>query len=190
MATNQTANNQGARMTGNAYKPTDYTVGEIMPDANPGQYDITIDAIKTKPNKDSYMMLIIEHKIDACEAPENEKFIGSTVTKFLTLFPDSDRKSRMGKLDLQALCKVTDVDLGLLPTRIERDEDVADFIAALTGKHLTVWVTQRDAFLNIFYEAPPDALAAPVEEEERTSVRGKKVAPAAKRPAASSKGRR
>jgi len=59
------------------------------------------------------MMLIIEHKIDSAEDPENEKFIGSTVTKFPDVVPPTaTARAAWGKMDLQALCEVTDVDLG------------------------------------------------------------------------------
>lgn len=127
------------------FKPVDYDAGEIMPDAEPGKYGLKVADMKVKPHKESqFPMLIIECEIVSADDTDNEKYVGGTISRFITIYPDNDRRGNFGKQILQAFAEATGVSLKLIPKRIVKMADFKPFIEASKGKHIDGWVTQRE----------------------------------------------
>lgn len=199
-----TGTQSNGRMTGaSKYTPVDYNPSEIMPDAAPGIYTAVIERVICKPHKESgYPQITIGHKIESEDAgiTDNEQFLGSEVAKFITLFPDTERRSRMGKLDIQELFDATGLDINAWPARIENpDEDLKEIFEALKGQRLKIWVSNREGqpgddgqpriFQNVMYKEPKNfaqLIGLEVAEEpaeERPAPRTASRTPAKKAPA-------
>lgn len=153
------------------FKPVDYDASEIAPDADPGKYGIQISDVKVKPHKESgYPMLIIECEIKSSDDSDNEKFIGGTVSRFITIYPDNDRRGNFGKQVLQEVCDAVDVSVKLLPKRLEKMDHFKPLIEALKGKHTDGWVSHREyqgtTMTNLDFRDPEGSADPGYEEEE------------------------
>ena len=144
MATNGTtqASTAGKKLD---FKPVDFDVNKIAPDAPEAQWEATIPAgkIRIQPTKDDkFPMLIIPLRLDSCEEDGEiyQKALGTELSLMVVFFDDTKpRAARMSKLRLQQLCEAADVDREVVPTKIRSPEDFADFIAELERKKFTIW---------------------------------------------------
>lgn len=170
-----------------AFKPIEnYDVNTMEPDAQAGEYEAVVSRITIKATRvDQFPMLVINWKLEKAVDDENEKSVGAEVSDFLTFFPEGDRRGRMGKLRLRQLCENLGIDLDVLPRSIHHEDDFNDFIAALKGQTMPVWVTHRtnpetnEVMTGIAYTAPR-GVGAPLpstdEEDEKPAKKSAKPA--------------
>lgn len=161
------------------FKPVDYDVETSEPDAAKGEYEAVCEAVKiNKTKKDSYPMPTLDWKLESTmtDTEEAQKSIGATVTDFIALFPEGDRRGRMGKVRLRTLFEKLGIDPSVMPKRIQSKSDLKDLQEALKGQRLTVYITTStdeasgETRANIHYTMPrgfeTDGEAASGEEEE------------------------
>lgn len=195
-----TETESNGRMTGaSRYVEVNYNPTEIIPDAQPGVYNVVIAKVTVKPHPEyGYPQLRFTHTIESEESgiEANEQFIGADVGKSFTLYPD--RRGNMGKEDLQRLCKATGIAISSFPGQIRNPEvDLRDFMDSFKGQRLQIWVTHRElpsredpnvmtTFVNVDYEEPKNFAAQigqaeeAVEEEPEPAPRRPAPKPAAK----------
>lgn len=160
------------------FKPVDYDIDDIPPDALEGNYTATIDEVKLSKTKDGYPMLILNWKITEADDADNAGSVGATVSDFLTFYPSSEgNKSKMGKLKLRQVLDMTGIDRDVVPTSIGSKDDFADLMGALEGQSGNIIVKHRDfdgeTRCNVSYPK------ATVETQEERPAKGK-TAPAKK----------
>lgn len=143
------------------FAPVDFDGETIEPDAYPGAYEATCDAIKvSRTGNGSFPMLIVEWKLDSTEEESDEcqQSIGAIVTDFLTFFPEGDRRQKMGKVKYRALCDKLELAHDTVPKQLRSKADFDAFIDAVKGKSIPVWVTSKEqngeTRINVNYEAP------------------------------------
>lgn len=197
MAANGTTQNARQERTYD-FKPVDYDINAIEPDAAAGEYEFVIDDVKiSKTSKDSFPMLIVEWKITGYggDDPACEKSVGAALSDFLTFFPEGHKGLKMGKMRMRQLNERLGVDNDVVPTNIRSKADLQDYAAALKGQTCTAWVVMEtdkqsgEEQARIKYKAPRGLAAAmsdiPDEEEEtttrKTAPKGKPAAKAGRR---------
>jgi hypothetical protein len=193
MATNGTTQNSRQERTYD-FKPVDYDINNVEPDAAPGEYEVVIDDVKIgKTSKDSYPMLIIEAKLTGYggDDPACEKSVGASLSDFLVFFPEGHKGLKMGKMRMRQLNERLGVDNDVVPTSIRSKADLQDYAAALKGQTCTAWVVMEtdkqssEEQARIKWKAPRGSAAAMSdihEDEEQEAPAPRKPAP--KKPAA------
>jgi len=68
----------------------------------------------------------------------NENHVGSKVAEFLTFFPIGHNAQKMSTIRLHALCAALKIEVPRL-TRIESEEDLQPFCAAIEENQAPVW---------------------------------------------------
>lgn len=181
MAT-QNQNHTGERRM--AFRPVESS-NEILPDAQAGQYEATIEEVKVAATqKDQYPMLIVNFKLTSADDDENSTSVGATVSDFLVWMPDSEgRRGNMGKIKRLALADKLGIDRDSVPTNVTDESDFDDFISAIKGESLTLWVTHNvdkqsgEIRCNVDYN-PPKSLgglksAVDDDEDSKKPLKGK-----------------
>jgi hypothetical protein len=167
MANGTTSNGKGEKKYD--FTPIDCDTNNIEPDAAVGEYEAKVDSTRVMATKkDNMPMLVIDWKLEKTESDDEacEKSIGATVADFIALFPDGDRRGRMGKLRLRQLREAMGIDDDVLPSRITSKDDFKDLQAAMRGQKLTVWVTHKtdtetnEVRIGIQYAAPKGSMGA------------------------------
>jgi hypothetical protein len=141
-------NNNKGKM---AFKPVDYDVNEIAPDAPEGAWNVSIPRgeIQIKSTKDDdfpvlYIPIRLDKYVGEEEGEQYEKALGTKLMLFITFFGNANpRADRMNKLRLRQLCEAADVDLETVPTKIRTPEDFAELVAGLEGKKFPAWTVHR-----------------------------------------------
>jgi hypothetical protein len=142
MASTQTEKNGKKRMD---YKPVDFDIDQIAPDAPAGEWGMSIPRgqCKVQPTKeDHFPMVVVPIRLDKTDedADEFQKALGTVLSVFLVFGGKNPRGERMNKLRIRQLCELLDVDLDVIPKRIEDPEnDLEPFIRAIEGKKFTGW---------------------------------------------------
>jgi len=127
-----------------SYAPIDYDAENIPPDAPPGAWRATATAKAAKTSKDSLPMIVVDWELDSAYDDENEGFVGSRVSDFLTFFPDTRvQAARMSKVRLKGFCTKLGIPLSVIPKHIASSDDFADFIAAIDGQQADIWTVHE-----------------------------------------------
>lgn len=170
------ANGAGTQSRGEKkmqFKPVNYDVNEIAPDAPAGHWtkvSIPRGKIKIRATDDGFPQLIIPCRLDKTDE-EDEKFqsaLGTELATFVTFYDNSQGgfAARQSKLTLRDLCDAADVDLDTIPKKIEDEGDLADLINALEGKSFEAWTTHRtnkgtgEVRVNLQFHDPKGTLSA------------------------------
>lgn len=185
MATTQTnsTGNKGKMQ----FKPASFDVKTLPPSLPIGGW-LATSTVKLK-NKDGRPMLIVEWKTDEAtgdDAEDRASAVGGSEADFINFFDDADsnnaQRSKMNKLTLRKLCEALEVDLDVIPTKWESEEDFAELIAALDNRQCAIWTTHRtnddtgEIRVKIHYTEPGAGLAlaaADDEEEEKPKAKSK-----------------
>jgi hypothetical protein len=180
---------QGKKME---YKQVNFDVNEIAPDAPAGEWMVSIPRGKCKvqPTKeDHYPMLIVPVRLDKTEeeGDEFQKALGSELSTMIVFFDDAKpRAARMSKLRLRQLCEAADVDLDVIPKKLnDPDNDLEPLIRALEGKKFPAWTkhtTRKDTgevVTDLLFQKPGGLKTTADnddEEEDDDKPRGKAAA--------------
>jgi hypothetical protein len=138
----------------------------VEPDAAAGQYVATLEDVTFKPTKDGYPMLRLDWQLnEAVDGGDaQEKSIGATVSDWITFFPSGEKKGRMGKIKYRQVCELLNVDLDIVPGRIDGKASFLDFIKDTKGQQATIFVALREdpstgeMRTNVNYTAPRGAM--------------------------------
>ena len=112
---------QGKKME---FRPVDFDVNEIAPDAPEGEWMASVPRGKIKiqaTKEDHYPMMIIPLRLDSTEedSEQYQKALGTELSHMIVFFGDEKaRAARMSKLRLRELCEAAEVDLELVPTAV------------------------------------------------------------------------
>lgn len=155
------------------YKPVSFDVNEIAPDAPAGEWKVSIPRGKCKvqPTKeDHYPMLIVPVRLDATEEEDEvfQKALGTELSSMIVFFGDEKaRAARMTKIRLRQLCEAADVDLDVIPKKLnDPPNDLEPLIKALEGSKFTAWtrLTVRkdtgETVTELVFQNPDKALSA------------------------------
>jgi hypothetical protein len=190
----QTENSNG-QYGGSSFAPITYDTQDIQPDAFPGEYVGEIVSATAGPTKESGKpMLTLEWKLLATDSDDEnaQSSVGSTLKDWIVIA--GDRTGNTGKVKLRSLRETLELDADILPVTLTGYGDFKPLCAALKGRQMTVWVTNRtdgdgNVRTNVQYAPPrasgmaPMALAEEEVEEEAPAPKAKKPAAAAKAPA-------
>lgn len=161
------------------FKPVDFDVNEIPPDAPPGEWSCTIPRgqCKIQPTKDDHFpMVVVPVRLDGTEEDDDahQRALGTVLSAFLVFGGKNSRAERMSKLRIRQFCEAIDFDLDDLPTKLtDPENDLQPFVRAIEGKKFTAWTrvsTRRDTGEEVtdllFYD--PKALkgAAPSDKDD------------------------
>lgn len=141
MASNSAATQQSKKME---YTPVEFDIDQIEPDAPEGEWKMMIPRGKCKvqPTKDGgFPMVVIPVRLDATEeeGDEFEKALGTELTVFAVFGSKKPRGVKMNKLRIRQICEALDVDLDVIPKKINDGDDLQKFIRAIEGKKFTGW---------------------------------------------------
>lgn len=171
MATNSAASRgQEKKMQ---YKQVDFDVNEIAPDAPAGEWQVSIPRgqCKVQPTKEEgFPMIVVPIRLDSTEEDGHDfqKALGTSLTVWLVFGGKNPRGERMSKLRIRQLCEAADVDLDIIPKKLDDPENqLQPLIKALEGKKFTAWTrlqTRRDTGetnTEIVFQDPNALRAAP-----------------------------
>ena len=128
------------------FKPVDFDIHEIPPDAPAGEWSASIPRNKCKiqpTNEHKLPMVIVPIRLDATEedGDEFQRALGAELAVFLVFGGKDARAEKMAKLNIRQFCEAIDFDLDDLPKKITSEDDLEAFVKAIEGKKLTVWTT-------------------------------------------------
>jgi hypothetical protein len=155
------------------FKPVDYDVTDIPPEAPEGKWTGVLKVGKKDVNKEGYARLGLMLKLEETEEPDHESYLGQSVRDSITFYDNKHPYARMSKRQLQGLCAALEIDLEVIPKRIRSWADLKPLIAAIDGQKLEFFTVVRNTDdgpqTNVRYTAPggyTTGLAVEEEEEE------------------------
>jgi hypothetical protein len=123
------------------FTPIDFDIETLPPDAPAGAWQVLLTTKIAKTAKDSFPMIIIDAILEQAYDDENEQFAnGETrVSTFLCFFPEGHKASKMGKINVRAVCDKLGIARSLIPTHIATSADLEEFATAIDGQKCDAW---------------------------------------------------
>lgn len=158
------------------FKPVEFDIHEIPPDAPAGEWEASIPRNKCKvqpTNEHKLPMVIVPIRLDSTDedGDEFQRALGAELAVFLVFGGKDARAEKMAKLNIRQFCEAINFDLDDLPKKITSEDDLQAFVKAIEGKKLKVWTTvqtRRDTgeeVTNIKF-ADPKALKSSKSDED------------------------